>query len=372
MKGVCHAVLLCLLPTFTLLTLHGCTTHASSLSSSSPPSGGVSRPRNPIDDQIVQALENFRSHMKEGWVELGIPPLDPLHLPHVLFNISNDDTQRLRYLRSNWGYSRVWGGALLIHFEDIMGGGDMAEFVNGVLSSFGLDFLHSLEDHYLPLLEEALKYELNLILQGGGGGGGTDSQVKDDSVNTFFDLLFANMRQSIIDNGNDPFQLPHDRDNFTVELFNTTMEGEVYVGDGWLSGMSTVHRGGNMSLVYVGDEDEVIWGGEVALIDLQTDYRLSLDLALFKKDVSFSLKISYLHISFETDVFLHQSDIVLANCTVAEMGPVHLKEKGSGPLDTPLLNLAANTLLSQLHTLVTTNVQEIVCGLLEDAFTTTE
>lgn len=55
-----------------------------------------------------------------------------------------------------------------IHFENIMGGGDMADFVNGVLSSLGLDFLHSLEEHYLPLLEEALRHEINHILQGGG------------------------------------------------------------------------------------------------------------------------------------------------------------------------------------------------------------
>ncbi|KAK3877118.1 hypothetical protein Pcinc_018153 [Petrolisthes cinctipes] len=86
MKGVVCRALLCLLVTFTLLTLHGCT------SASSSSSGGVRRPRNTIDDQIVEALENFRSHMTEGWVELGIPPLDPLHLPHVVFNISNEDT----------------------------------------------------------------------------------------------------------------------------------------------------------------------------------------------------------------------------------------------------------------------------------------
>lgn len=56
---------------------------------------------------------------------------------------------------------------------------------------------------------------------------------------------------------------------FPGQLFNKTMDGEVFIGEGWLSGMSTVHRAGNMTLVYVGEQDEAIWGGEVGLIDLQ-------------------------------------------------------------------------------------------------------
>lgn len=47
------------------------------------------------------------------------------------------------------------------------------------------------------------------------------------------------------------------------------MEGEVSVSGGHLTGLSTVHRAGNMTLLYVGEQDEVIWGGEVGLIDLE-------------------------------------------------------------------------------------------------------
>lgn len=47
------------------------------------------------------------------------------------------------------------------------------------------------------------------------------------------------------------------------------MEGEVEAGPGKLFGLSTVHRAGNMSLIYVGEESEVMWKGEVGLIDLE-------------------------------------------------------------------------------------------------------
>lgn len=60
---------------------------------------------------------------------------------------------------------------LQIHFENIMGGGDMEDFVNGVLSSLGPDILQALEDVYEPWLEEALRKEINDILHGRWGWG---------------------------------------------------------------------------------------------------------------------------------------------------------------------------------------------------------
>ncbi|XP_063594873.1 uncharacterized protein LOC134771847 [Penaeus indicus] len=249
-----------------------------------------------------------------------------------------------------------------IHFENIMGGGDMEDFVNGVLSSLGPDILKELEKVYVPWLEEALRKEINDVLHG------SSRDSKDETVNDFFDLLFANMRQSIIENGQDPLSLPSDRDNFTVLLFNTTMDGEMSISGGHLAGLSTVHRAGNMTLLYVGEQDEVVWGGEVGLIDLEADYTFGLVLALFGKDLGLSLKMSYVHLSFETDVFLHQANVTFAHCNITELGPLHFKEKGAGPLDTPLYNILANTLLGELKGLVTSAVEGVICSLLEGAF----
>ncbi|KAK8733727.1 hypothetical protein OTU49_006454, partial [Cherax quadricarinatus] len=252
-----------------------------------------------------------------------------------------------------------------VDFEGIMGGGDMGDFVNGVLSSLAPDILRSLEVEYMPWLEDALKHEINTILHGG-----SRKDVKDDTVNEYFDQVFANMRRSIIENGQDPLYLPGDSDNFTVSLFNTTLEGNIWVDEGRLQGLSTIHRAGNMTLQYVGVEDEVIWGGEVGLIDLQVEYASRLTLAFFGKELKILLKMSFVHISFETDVFLHQSQLTFAYCNITELGPVHFKEKGAGPLDTPLYNLLANTAVGELHALVSSTLQEVVCALLEDVFAT--
>lgn len=50
------------------------------------------------------------------------------------------------------------------------------------------------------------------------------------------------------------------------------------------------------------------------------DYRFGLTLALFGKDLRFTAKLSFVHLSFETDVFLHQSEITFAYCNITELG----------------------------------------------------
>ncbi|XP_045104307.1 uncharacterized protein LOC123499836 isoform X2 [Portunus trituberculatus] len=401
-------------------------------------------PRNYIDTIIINALENLRNQMVDGWPDLGVPPLDPLDLGTVnidinsgsnrvkgslsdvrvlglsSFNIDKVHSQLLTLkvdmelgiplLEINGTYSITGNAGILpvygdgnfrmdaynftlkgmidlgtteegyfgvavldldvatphieINFEGMMGGGEMGDFVNGILNSMAPEFLQSLEDQYMPLLEETIRHEINQILHGNS----TYLRERDDSVNDYFDQVFANMRLSIIENGLDPIALPKDSDNFTITLFNQTLTGGVTAGPGKLAGLSTVHRAGNMLLLYVGEQDEVVWQGEVGLIDLQVDYRMGLSLPLLGKDLSLSAKMSFLHLSFETDVFLHQSDITFAYCNVTEMGPVHFKETGTGPLDTSLYNLVINVLLGELQGVVATTVQEVLCALLEGAF----
>jgi len=240
---VCHAAL-CLLATCAAIFSY----HGGAAGEGGP--GGA--PRNFLEDDTLEALENLRAGMTEGWPELGIPPLDPLLVPEAVFNIYSEethvygtmtnvtinklstftidlvDTDLHNYIKVDivlglplldfrgdydmlgeidvipvYGEGEFWMDAMNtklnssvdlqgltedsffgvsqvnldsscnqtdIHFENIMGGGDMEDFVNGVLSSLGLDFLAALEDQYMPLLEEALRHELNVVLQARGGG----------------------------------------------------------------------------------------------------------------------------------------------------------------------------------------------------------
>nr|CAD7444502.1 unnamed protein product [Timema bartmani] len=45
---------------------------------------------NSVDDAIIKALENLRAEMKTGNAELNIPPLEPLQIQHLDFNLGED------------------------------------------------------------------------------------------------------------------------------------------------------------------------------------------------------------------------------------------------------------------------------------------
>ncbi|XP_071524440.1 uncharacterized protein [Panulirus ornatus] len=308
---------------------------------------GASRPtRNLIDEQIIQALEALREHMAGGWPELGIPPLDPLTLHQLDINMTSNGTSvlgnvtevsmtglssftidlvhtNLLFLKVDldlglasldvagkyhllgqtgvfpiYGHGPLWLDAfnlslmirmdlgqtpdgLLgvssldinidcnstdIRLEGIMGGGDMADFVNGVLSSLGPDLLEALEQQYVPLLEEALIHEINNIINGGGR------------------LPLATC----------PSPIP------LAECFASC--GSEHTSECW----QHTRRYSNIP----GRPEGI----------MSSLYR-----------------------------------------------PVHFKEKGAGPLDTPLYNLVTNTLLGELTSLVSTSVEGIICNLLENA-----
>ena len=53
-----------------------------------------------------------------------------------------------------------------MNFENIMGGGQMEEFINGILSSHGPQLIQSVTANFLSQAEEALKKLINDHLHG--------------------------------------------------------------------------------------------------------------------------------------------------------------------------------------------------------------
>ncbi|CAG2069516.1 unnamed protein product, partial [Timema podura] len=45
---------------------------------------------NSVDDAIIKALEKLRAEMKTGNAELNIPPLEPLQIQHLDFNLGEN------------------------------------------------------------------------------------------------------------------------------------------------------------------------------------------------------------------------------------------------------------------------------------------
>ncbi|XP_068227621.1 uncharacterized protein [Palaemon carinicauda] len=371
-----------------------------------------------LDELVTSATHSFREHLSIGWPEIGIPSLDPVRIPvlglpdsmskmitygqyaaltvHGMsdLNIEAVDSNVL-YMRSaitlglpsleitgshyDLGESsseiqnlRIVIGVTFTLAEEQLLEVDEVDVLYDFTSAGELSKEEQLaEDGIVELLkgtfqgylEKAIAYEITAALEMTRDDYDYESE---DSIDDFFDRLFADIRKLIIEDHLDPMNLPQDSDSFSLSLFNTTVDGSLTVHKGALSGLSTIHRAGNMSARFIGLKAEIIWEGEVGFDDLEIDYTFDLNLPLLGKEVSYAIKMSYVHLSFETDVFLLRQNITLARCNISELGPIHFKEKGAGPLDTPLYNILINTLLGELHFYVMKIGEGVVCSLLEN------
>ncbi|XP_018016614.1 uncharacterized protein LOC108673320 [Hyalella azteca] len=206
-----------------------------------------------------------------------------------------------------------------------------------------------------------------------GAAGHRDVAVNDGdlriAVNTKFDHIFADMRQDIANSGLDPLPLASDEDFFTVTLFNQSMNGSVWVGDGSVRGLGTIHRTGNMSLDYGLLDNELIVAGEVGLTGLEVTYSTRTEVGLMGSHFTFIFGFPYLSVNFKTDVFISQANLTLEYCFIEDFSYSHLDLKGVGPADTPVYMLLVNMLLQLLNDGVQAAVETEVCDLIHQAVT---
>lgn len=199
--------------------------------------------------------------------------------------------------------------------------------------------------------------------------GASDGLLHSDDdrapANDFFDVTFADIRVNLLANGHDPLWLPSDSDTFDITLFNRTMNGSVWIGDGTLIGLSTLHRTGNMSLEYGLLDNELIWAGLAGFIGLRVKYSGNSEVGFMSSKFKVEYEIPFLNMDFRTDVFISQANATLEYCYVQDFSYSHLDLGGFGPLDTPLFSVVSNTLLQAMNENVKNRVEETVCDLLQ-------
>ncbi|RXG68823.1 hypothetical protein Avbf_11931 [Armadillidium vulgare] len=89
------------------------------------------------------------------------------------------------------------------------------------------------------------------------------------------DVILADLRQRIMNRNMDGIPLPSSEDSFSATLFQKELDGHVWVGDGQIKGISSIHRSGNVTFGRCPD-DRTVYQFQIAvgLTDLQAKYSL--------------------------------------------------------------------------------------------------
>merc|ERR1712198_792583 len=148
-------------------------------------------------------------------------------------------------------------GTIFVNLENILGGGNLGQVVNGVVNMLGKTLFDKFKPDIRKALNKAIIGEINKALskvklsdiQGGLIPSGYNLNADDiayeaGNANAFLDQILSNAR-STIEKELDPVDLPTGGASFSKRILGIPIHGEAKVTDGWLAGLSTLHRAGD-------------------------------------------------------------------------------------------------------------------------------
>jgi len=193
------------------------------------------------------------------------------------------------------------------------------------------------------------------------------ADTRDDSLNYFIDSVLANAQILILENGYDPVNLPNATTGFNDTILGVTWHGEAALYDGWMHGMATLYRSGDVEFIMT---DSIISGisGSFGLGALEGHYKCLAkfqdlgpiaDVVLSNEggEITFDASLNHQTCRFEmTDFDLHH----ITN--------FHVDIHGLGPLNWILeivVDLVINTVKTFLKFLIEGPIRNIVNAIFE-------
>jgi len=243
-------------------------------------------------------------------------------------------------------------GSIFCNLENILGGGSLGNLVNGVVTMLGKNIFDHFQPDIMRELNKVIRLELNKALkdvsladiQGGliPGGYRRDATLYDaGNANIFLDKLLVNAR-SEIKKDLDPIKLPEDKASFSKKILFVTVHGEARVYEGWLAGLSTIHRTGNAEMSTSNDEQTMMVSAHLGVSNLKGHYRAHAKFMSLGPSASATVSVSSVSVRIGVkQSFVPGSKPQLTNFNIERIGGISIHFSGLGPLDW-IINLLTN------------------------------
>ncbi|XP_044267281.1 uncharacterized protein LOC123013047 [Tribolium madens] len=185
--------------------------------------------------------------------------------------------------------------------------------------------------------------------------GGTEAVI-----NEYADKIFTNLRVLMIHGGFDPIEMPDQHSGFNYTLI-ITYHGELDLTHGWLSDISTIHRGGDVVVTYSSNSKYLEVTVPIAFDDMQFTYDYSAKIMGLGPRGGIEGKISALtcevKIGFDVDK-IHAS---LDEFYITHSGHITFHFNGNALVDW-LLNLLTDVVTVLLKEVILLVVEGVVRG----------
>lgn len=180
-----------------------------------------------------------------------------------------------------------------------------------------------------------------------------DENNKPDNGNDYLDNILKNLRVKIIEEGLDPVMLPLKSFEFTRKILFLEIIGTAKVYDGYLGGISDIHRTGNAAMNMNENKTKVNIHATIGVNDLVGHYKAAAKFMKIGPQFTLKINVESVGINFEIESKLEKgARAKLLKFHVVDLGRVTAEVDGPIPILFWLVNKVINFVISWVKLIV--------------------
>jgi len=254
-----------------------------------------------------------------------------------------------------------------VKFENLLGGGLMQQAVETAVNQLAKKVVDTIWPLISGPLANMIEDIINQALVGASPDTSTSQPNQDGKVlmdgNAYLDDIFRDLRNVLYNSGFDPlYPLP--------QATTPISGGSASIYNGWLSGLSTVHRSGDASLESKGTilRPEFILIANAGFTNMLAGYKVQVESLGIDTNADLNALIKGVDFRFQATIKPAAKNVTIDDFTVWNIGPFTTEVTGLG-----LLNWAAGDIiqlaLNSLSDLLAETLSTVIQNLLQEALT---
>jgi len=272
-------------------------------------------------------------------------------------------------------------GAIMVNLENILGGGNLGNVVNGLISVIGPTLFNRFKPEIRNELNKIIRGELNKALSQvklsdiQGGLIPSNYVLSKDAIsyeagnaNGFLDQILSNARPTI-DKELDPIDLPKKEISFTHKILGIPITGLVKVFNGRLNGLRTLYRSGDASMTNAAEG--LVINAHLGLNNLEGYYRAAAKFMNIGPETSLKVMVSAVSVRLSVkQSFNPGAHPKLLDFEIVKIDRVDVRfDSGFGPLDfivNTVVNLVNNIVKGLIIKIVNEPLKQIIAAKLAE------
>jgi len=272
-------------------------------------------------------------------------------------------------------------GAIMVNLENILGGGNLGNVVNGLISVIGPTLFNRFKPEIRNELNKIIRGELNKALSQvklsdiQGGLIPSNYVLSKDAIsyeagnaNGFLDQILSNARPTI-DKELDPIDLPKKEISFTHKILGIPITGLVKVFNGRLNGLRTLYRSGDASMTNAAEG--LVINAHLGLNNLEGYYRAAAKFMNIGPETSLKVLVSSVSVRLSVkQSFNPGAHPKLLDFEIVKIDRVDVRfDSGFGPLDfivNTVVNLVNNIVKGLIIKIVNEPLKQIIAAKLAE------